>query len=353
MKRIFTIHLVLRVIPVVLFVLLFLLDLASKASEGMEMRLCCYLLASAVIYVAYPLTRDEPSTSMRFSAVCSVFYIGAALMLDGPETIVYLFLLPTVLFTLVYVSAGLSVKYKEPSAVFRKDAAWCCAEEDSRSFYSFIILAACIALILLWQENAKPVVTLSASFFLLILDIILHVRAYTGRTMLMGERKERRIQTILLANGRMADVVPEVNSAILSKSYRRIEQFMREHKPYLDDSFTLEKMSDMLKLNKVYISRAINKFTAKNFRQYVNWHRVLYSVELMRADPWLKVIELAFMSGFHSQVTYNMCFKLFMDETPSDMISRLRLQQPRPELSRIEVNLPPDEVVPSSRDEGK
>ena len=172
MKRIFTIHLVLRVIPVVLFALLFLLDLASKASEGMEMRLCCYLLASAVIYVAYPLTRDEPSTSMRFSAVCSVFYIGAALMLDGPETIVYLFLLPTVLFTLVYVSAGLSVKYKEPSAVFRKDAAWCCAEEDSRSFYSFIILAACIALILLWQENAKPVVTLSASFFLLILDIV-------------------------------------------------------------------------------------------------------------------------------------------------------------------------------------
>ncbi len=73
----------------------------------------------------------------------------------------------------------------------------------------------------------------------------------------------------------------------------------------------------------------------------------------MRADPWLKVIELAFMSGFHSQVTYNMCFKVFMDETPSDMISRLRLQKPRPEPSRIEVKLPPDEVVPSSRGEEK
>lgn len=351
MKRIFTIHFALRVLPVALFVLLFLLDLTSKGPDGRGMRLCCYLLASAVIYVAYPLTRDEPSGSARFCIVCSVFYIGAALMLNGSESIVYLFLLPTSLFTMVYVAEGLSVKYREPSSIFRKDAAWCCAEEDSRSFYSFIILLACISLILLWYEDAEPVVMLSVSFLLLILDILLHVRAYTGRTMLIGERKERRIQTILLTNGRMADAVPEVNSAILSKAYRRIEQFMRDHKPYLDDSFTLDKMSDILKLNKVYISRAVNKFTAKNFRQYVNWHRVLYSVELMRADPWLKVIELAFMSGFHSQVTYNMCFKLFMDETPSDMISRLRLQKPRPELSRIEVKLPPDEVVPSSRDE--
>ena len=164
MKRIFTIHFALRVLPVALFVLLFLLDLTSKGPDGRGMRLCCYLLASAVIYVAYPLTRDEPSGSVRFCIVCSVFYIGAALMLNGPENIVYLFLLPTALFTLVYVTQGLSVKYKEPSSIFRKDAAWCCAEEDSRSFYSFIILVACIVLIVLRDENAEPVVMFSGPF---------------------------------------------------------------------------------------------------------------------------------------------------------------------------------------------
>ncbi|MBQ6015901.1 MAG: helix-turn-helix transcriptional regulator [Bacteroidales bacterium] len=353
MKRIFTIHLMLRVLPVALFIMLFMLDLATKEPDGMEMRLCCYLLAAAVIYIAYPLTRDDPMSSARFSAVCSLYYLGAALALGETMTVEYLFLLPTVVFTLIYAVRCMMCKYKEPSAIFRKDAAWCCAEEDSRTVYSFFILASCVGVITLVRCDADAMVMLAASVFLLVLDILLHVRAYSGRTIMIGERKERRIQTILLTSGRMSDAIPEVDNAILSKSYRRIEQFMRDHKPYLDDRFTMEKMADTLKLNKVYISRAINKFTSKNFRQYVNWHRVLYSVELMRADPWLKVIELAFMSGFHSQVTYNMCFKIFMDETPSDMLSRLRLQKPRPELSKIEVKLPPDEVVPSSRDEGK
>ena len=350
MKRIFTVHLILRILPVALFVLLFLPDLASDNPDRMEMRLCCYLLASAVIYTAYPLTRDDPSHSARFSTVCSIYYLGVGLILKDAPFIGYLFLLPTAVFTLIYQVRSMSAKYKEPASVFRKDAAWCCAEEDSRTLYSFIILSSCVVLTMLQQMHVEPMILLVFAVLLLIMDIVLHVRAYSGRTMLIGERKERRIQTILLTNGRMGDVVPEVDNAILTKAYRRIDQFMRDHKPYLDDRFTLDKMSDTLKMNKVYISRAINKFTAKNFRQYVNWHRVLYSVELMRADPWLKVIELAFMSGFHSQVTYNMCFKIFMDETPSDMLSRLRLQKPRPELSRIEVKLPPDEVVPSSRD---
>ena len=353
MKKIITVHLILRVIPVALLALLILLDFSSRPSDGREIRFCCYLLASAVIYIAYPLTRDDPAQSLRFCTVCSLYYVCACLLLDGNRTVDYLFILPSVGFTMAYMAECLSSKYREPSEIFRKDASWCCAEEDSRTLYSLVVIVFALALTVIHHEQAGAQAGLMAAFLLLGLNVVLHYRAYTGRTLMISGRKERRIQTILLSNGRFSDIVPEVDNAILTKAYRRIEQFMRDHKPYLDDRFTLEKMADNLKLNKVYISRAINKFTSKNFRQYVNWHRVLYSVELMRADPWLKVIELAFMSGFHSQVTYNMCFKVFMDETPSDMISRLRLQKPRPEPSRIEVKLPPDEVVPSSRGEEK
>ena len=351
MKKIITVHLVLRIFPIILFFILILLELVSKAPAGRDMRVCCYLLASAVIYNAYPLTRDDAQSSLRFAAVCSIYYFCASLLLDEARTVEYLFLFPSAAFTVIHQAAFMIVKYREPATIFRKDAAWCCAEEDSRSFYALLTLVAAMVLMAFCQEGTEGYPLLLAIVFLLVLDMMLHARAYSGRTMLIGRRKERRIQTIVLTNGRYSDIVPEVDGTILTKAYRRIEQFMRDHKPYLDDRFTLEKMSESLKLNKVYISRAVNKFTGKNFRQYVNWHRVLYSVELMRADPWLKVIELAFMSGFHSQVTYNMCFKIFMDETPSDMLSRLRLQKPLPEPSKIEVKLPPDEVVPSSPDE--
>lgn len=350
MKKIITVHFVLRFVPAVLLCLLLLLDCTLDQPEGRALRICCYLLAAAIQYVAYPLTRDDTINSVRFCIVSSLYYICAFMMQRGRDMADFYFLLPGAVFSVLYLVRGLILKYEDASAVFRKDAAWCCAEEDSRTFYIIIILGFTQALVVMRYEQALTQYYQIVAVLIIVVNVLLHFRAYSGRTMLIGKRKERRIQSLMVSNGHMSDVVPEVENSILARAYKRIDQFMRDSKPYLDEKFTLEKMSDVLKLNKLYISRSINKFTNKNFRQYVNWHRVLYSVELMRADPWLKVIEVAFMSGFHSQVTFNMCFKLFLDETPSDMLSRLRLLKPRPEVSKIEVELPRDEVLPSLRD---
>ena len=262
----------------------------------------------------------------------------------------FLFLLPGACLVLLYLLGGMFYKYREPKSLFRKDAAWCCAEEDSRTFYSLIVLALSFALVVLRYESARTASYIFIFIVILALNVLLHIRAYSGRTILLGRKKEKRIQAVMLSSGHLTEVMPEIENTILERAYKRIEQCMRDNKPYLDDRFTLEKMSEILKTNKVYISRAVNKFTNKNFRQYVNWHRVMYSVELMRSDPWLKVIELAFMSGFHSQVTYNLCFKLFLDETPSDMVARLRMMKPRPEVSKIEVRLPQNGTLPSVPD---
>lgn len=350
MRRIITIHFILRFVPIALLSVLFLLEYTLEGPEGRALRQCCYLLAAAIQYVAYPLTREDTANSSRFCVLTFIYYICAFLMQRGKDMADFYFLLPGSAFVILYLIGGLAFKYSDASAVFRKDAAWCCAEEDSRTFYAMLVLAFSMALVVMRYESVPAFVFNITGVLIIVMDVLLHYRAYSGRTVLIGIRRERRIQSIVVSNGHMSDVVPEVENTILAKAYKRIDQFMRDSKPYLDEKFTMDKMSEMLKLNKVYISRSINKYTNKNFRQYVNWHRVLYSVELMRADPWLKVIELAFMSGFHSQVTFNMCFKLFLDETPSDMIARLRLLKPRPEVSKIEVALPRDEVLPSLPD---
>ncbi len=350
MRKFITVHLVLRFVPIALLCLLLLLDYLLEFPEGRALRLCCYLLAAAIQYVAYPLTREDTANPVRFFVVSSLYYLCAFMMQRGKDMADFYFLIPGAVFSVVYLVGALILKYEDAASVFRKDAAWCCAEEDSRTFYVIIILGFTQALIVMRYEQALPTFYWIVAALIAGVNILLHIRAYSGRTMLIGKRKERRIQSLIVSNGHMSDIVPEVENTILARAYRRIDQFMRDSKPYLDEKFTLEKMSDVLKLNKLYISRSINKFTNKNFRQYVNWHRVMYSVELMRADPWLKVIEIAFMSGFHSQVTFNMCFKLFLDETPSDMLSRLRLLKPRPEVSKIEVTLPQGEVAPSLQD---
>lgn len=353
MKKYITVHFVLRIVPLALLALLLVLDVLFCDAEDRMARLCNYLASASVLYLTYPLTREETSKAAWCSAFLSGYYVLAALTGAGTDLSGTLFLLPSAVFLLFFIVVIMRDKYKEPASLFRKDAAWCCAEEDSRLVYAMVLMTALIVLMFLNGEGAGTAPYFIMSLLLFMLGIQLYRRAYTGRTIMISHKKERKIQTIVMSCKGSSDILPEVESSILTKAFRRIEQFMRDRKPYLDDRFTLEKMADILRLNKVYISRAINKFTDKNFRQYINWHRILYSVELMKEDPWLKIIEIAFMSGFHSQVTYNMAFKMFMDENPSDMLMRLRLKNPRPDPpapSSLVVKLPQKITLPSSQD---
>ena len=80
----------------------------------------------------------------------------------------------------------------------------------------------------------------------------------------------------------------------------------------------------MLYTNKVYVSRAINDHTGKNFCQYVNYHRIMYSVSAFRENPHLRISELAEMSGFHTIVSYNMAFRLVMNDSPGEWCKKIR-----------------------------
>ena len=104
--------------------------------------------------------------------------------------------------------------------------------------------------------------------------------------------------------------------------YERIMAYFETEKPYLDGELTITDVVKALYSNKLYISRAISQFTGRNFCQFVNYHRVMHSVECFRNNPDLKVNELGSMSGFNTIVSFNMAFRLFMGENPSDWCRR-------------------------------
>lgn len=106
--------------------------------------------------------------------------------------------------------------------------------------------------------------------------------------------------------------------------FDRISRYFETYKPYLDGNLTINDIVKVVYSNKVYISKAICHFTGRNFRQYVNYHRVMYSVALFRENLEFKVSDLAERSGFNNMVTYTMAFRLFMDETPSDWCRKER-----------------------------
>lgn len=106
--------------------------------------------------------------------------------------------------------------------------------------------------------------------------------------------------------------------------YGRLEAYFVSAQPYLDGSLTINDVARRLYTNKVYVSRAVNHCSGLNYCQYVNRYRVNYAVELFRKNPRLKIGDLAQQSGFNTQASFNMSFRLFMKESPRDWCRRVK-----------------------------
>ena len=108
--------------------------------------------------------------------------------------------------------------------------------------------------------------------------------------------------------------------------YERVMAYFDEYLPYLNSELTISDVVKVVFTNKLYISRAISKYTGRNFCQFVNYYRVTYSVNLFRKNPDLKILELANASGFNTVASFSMAFKLFMNENPSDWCRKERMK---------------------------
>jgi AraC-like DNA-binding protein len=106
--------------------------------------------------------------------------------------------------------------------------------------------------------------------------------------------------------------------------YDRCCRYMADRKPFLVESFSLNDLAGALYTNKVYLSKTINYYSGKNFRNYINYYRVMYAMELFRRNKSLTMSELGSLSGFHSGTTFNQAFKAVMKESPSTWCARLR-----------------------------
>ena len=133
----------------------------------------------------------------------------------------------------------------------------------------------------------------------------------------------------LSAQARYADNASAANetTAIDQILYDRCCRYMTEHRPFLVETFSLQDLANAIYTNKLYLSRTINRFSGKNFKQYVNYYRIMYSMEVFRRNMNLRVSDMASLSGFHSDTSFLQNFKSVMGETPSAWCDRMRKKQ--------------------------
>lgn len=147
--------------------------------------------------------------------------------------------------------------------------------------------------------------------------------AYCSTFVFCGRHEKRIIESMKISHVEICNSGSK-DDMHFNDIYERVVSYFQSERPYLNSELTINDVVKVVFTNKLYISKAISMHTGRNFCQFVNYYRVTHSVDLFRKNPEMKVVELAVASGFNSVVSYNMAFRLFMSETPSDWCRKER-----------------------------
>lgn len=313
-------HTSIRILSLILPVSLVAADMVSGWRAPVCECIFTGMFAGSVILTATPRSKDDYGFSFRTAAVGSAAIILGRLLTGRTDSALIL----SLALELFLLSAFTFRKYRRISSLFKTDSSWRDISDYSWLFYEVIMLS----LLSLYGGFLKHTVGEPVAMALsLILYAVLYRKAYSGRTLMLPHKKENEIKEIIKGNLRPY-LEDDPNEGVrMNALYKKVVEYMDTCKPFLRDGFEISDLAEEMLTNRSYLSRAINLYSGRNFCQFVNYHRIKYAVSIMEKDLGYKIQDLSAMSGFHTVVSFNMAFKLFMKETPSEYINRLKVKR--------------------------
>ena len=233
----------------------------------------------------------------------------------------------TVVICLIFISA-LIMRTMQVRQVLRNGNTWSsvCLMVDVMYLIVMVVLVMIYLVSTLVCPSFSHLVSYFVAFLLTCELAALGLRLSLDSLFLVWRSHERRIvESMKISHTDVASESTKV-SEVYHDIYSRLVTLFETEKIYLDSELTINDVGKVIFTNKLYISRAISKFTGRNFCQFVNYYRISHSVQLFRENPDLKVVELANQSGFNSTVSYSMAFRLYMSESPSDWCRKEKLK---------------------------
>ena len=101
--------------------------------------------------------------------------------------------------------------------------------------------------------------------------------------------------------------------------FSKLQSLLQSEQLYSDADLTVDKLAHRLKVNKAYLSRAINNCSGKNFNTYINDYRIKKAVLLISDDACRLSFEgIAFEAGFNDRRSFYNAFKKITGLSPSD-----------------------------------
>ncbi|MCR4860253.1 MAG: AraC family transcriptional regulator [Bacteroidales bacterium] len=274
------------------------------------------LLTACSVLLLLPVVEETPVLSLFFSLAEGSFCLAGALTVLR----VRLCLSCVLTLQLAYLCCRIREQFAQPRTLFRPFYVWVGVEQFSRLVWSLVLFlaGACFP-----GPEAPAAYRFLYPGLAAVLFVLLLVRVRTGRTLLLGGKKELRIKEMVRSS--LQTVSPQVadpaeDMSRMRRLYDRVVELMEQKQPFLDDEFGLDDLAGAVFSNRTYLSKTINQMSGRNFNQFVNYYRVRYSLTLLDNDPSLRVSTVAMMSGFHTRVTFNMAFKLNTGKTPTEYL---------------------------------
>jgi AraC-like DNA-binding protein len=133
-------------------------------------------------------------------------------------------------------------------------------------------------------------------------------------------KSEVLIQKTATAPSEQTSSYSKLGQSALNEHAKLIARIMENERLYLEESLSLRMLASRLDLDPNLVSHVLNTIVGKSFYDYVNELRV-NEVKQKIQDPsylHLKIVELAFESGFNSKATFNRVFKKVTGKSPSE-----------------------------------
>ena len=112
---------------------------------------------------------------------------------------------------------------------------------------------------------------------------------------------------------------PPLDDDTLHAIAERLQGYMREARPYLDPSLSLDDLAAALDLPSRHVSLALNGVLGQHFFDFVNQYRVKEAQRLLRSPERMHdtILGVLYDAGFNSKSAFNRVFKLHTGQTPS------------------------------------
>lgn len=310
-------------------ILLILMDFLEYGKSGYYDNIIDLAIADeAMLYVYVSENRLRLGLGFSIAAFAVNLFVKISYYLDWtflgndrffviPMANVFLVLSGTVLMMLFNISAIRQV-LREATIVKR-------VHEYVRFIFTIIFLLIAILCFCSSRMEGLPqsiLILLSGSLFLFQFTIAF-IKFVTNNEFLLKSIKEKvtKIEEIMRnESGFRRKSEADEEKDRMHGIYDRIVRLMLEKKPFLKEDFDMDDLSRYMFCNKLYLSKTINMFSGKNFRQFINYYRICHAMEILKREPRKKLAEVADMSGFHSTATFNMAFKMNTGGTPTDWI---------------------------------